>query len=305
MHIPDGILDTKTAIGTGVLSLGALGYALHHAKRTLAPRKVPLLGLSAAFIFAAQMINFPVAGGTSGHLVGGVLVAALLGPSAAVIVISTVLIVQCFAFADGGITALGANIFNMGVLGGAVGGLLYQALAKFSRKLPGRLAAAMIASWVAIVLASIAAAGELTSSGKASWNVAFPIITGVHAVIGIGEAAITALVLSAIAKARPELVLQTSAAPEPVKFSFGSVLVFGMLAAIGLALFVSPFASKLPDGLDYAAEHLGLPNPAQSHYTALAAALATLLIFLATWGLARLLIRRKPAPAALPTDVSP
>src|ERR1035437_1150868 len=130
MHIPDGVLDPKTAVATGVLAVAGLGLALRVARRTLPARKVPLLGLSAAFVFAAQMLNFPVAGGTSGHLVGGVLVAALLGPSAAVIALAAVLIVQCFMFADGGITALGANIFNMGIMGSVVGWMIYALLAR-------------------------------------------------------------------------------------------------------------------------------------------------------------------------------
>src|SRR5436309_2912280 len=104
MHIPDGFLDIKTCIATSALSAAGLGYALSHARRTLSPRKVPLLGLSAAFVFAAQMINFPVGGGTSGHLLGGVLAAALLGPSCAIVVLAAVLMMQCFAFADGGIS---------------------------------------------------------------------------------------------------------------------------------------------------------------------------------------------------------
>src|ERR1035441_9653686 len=116
MHIPDGFIDGKTA---GVTALLAVAGA------RLAPRRVPLLGLAAAFLFAAQMVNFPVAGGTSGHLVGGVLVAALLGPSAAIVVLTTVLIVQCFLFADGGVLALGANIFNMGIVGAAGGYAIY------------------------------------------------------------------------------------------------------------------------------------------------------------------------------------
>lgn len=126
MHIPDGFIDGKTAAVTGGLSATAIGLALRQIKRELPARRVPLLGLAAAFLFAAQMVNFPVAGGTSGHLVGGVLVAALLGPSAAVIVVTAVLIVQCFLFADGGVMALGANIFNMGVLDGIGGYLIYR-----------------------------------------------------------------------------------------------------------------------------------------------------------------------------------
>ena len=110
MHIPDGFIDGKTAATTALLSAAGVGLALRQVRRRLPPRRVPLLGLAAAFLFAAQMVNFPVAGGTSGHLVGGVLAAALLGPSAAIVVLTTVLIVQCFLFADGGVLALGANI---------------------------------------------------------------------------------------------------------------------------------------------------------------------------------------------------
>src|SRR5512146_2775607 len=118
MHIPDGFLDTKTAAATGAIAALGLGVALRQARVHLPSRRVPLLGLAAAFVFAAQMISFPVVAGTSGHLVGAVLVAALLGPSAAVVVISAVLMVQCLMFSDGGISALGANIFNMAVIGG-------------------------------------------------------------------------------------------------------------------------------------------------------------------------------------------
>lgn len=311
MHIPDGFLDAKTALASAALSLVGLGFALHHTRQTLPPRKIPLLGLAAAFVFAAQMINFPVGVGTSGHLLGGVLVAALLGPSAAVIVISTVLIVQCLAFADGGITALGANIFNMAILGGAVGGLLYQLLARFSKTLFGRLVAAILAAWFVVVLASIAAAGELALSGKVAWNLAFPVMTGVHALIGLGEGLITALVLSAIAQVRPELVCGADAlvGPSTPGKTLRPLLVFGILAATGLALFVSPFASKLPDGLNFVAQKLGFEHQEQTHpsllqnYTPLAAAIATLLIFPLAWLIARLLLPRKQVqPATPPLD---
>src|SRR4051812_10098433 len=181
MHIPDGFLDAKTAAGTAVFAAVGLSVALRHAKRTMPPRKVPLLGLSAAFVFAAQMVNFPVAGGTSGHLVGGVLTAALLGPSAAGIVLTTVLIVQCLAFADGGITALGANIFNMGIIAGVCGWLIYVPLVRVlggrgdaRRALKGRIAAVVVASWLSTVLAAIVCAGELTASGMVAWKAAFP-----------------------------------------------------------------------------------------------------------------------------------
>jgi cobalt/nickel transport system permease protein len=120
MHIPDGFIDGKTAATTALLAAAGVGLALRQVRRRLPPRRVPLLGLAAAFLFAAQMVNFPVVGGTSGHLLGGVLAAALLGPSAAIVVLTTVLIVQCFLFADGGVLALGANVFNMAIVSAAV-----------------------------------------------------------------------------------------------------------------------------------------------------------------------------------------
>src|SRR5512143_666441 len=126
MHIPDGFLDAKTAIATGGLALAGLGVALRQARLSLPPRRVPLLGLAAAFVFAAQMLNFPVAGGTSGHLVGGVLACVLLGPSAAVLALTSVLIVQCLLFADGGVLALGANVFNMAIVGSVAGYGIYR-----------------------------------------------------------------------------------------------------------------------------------------------------------------------------------
>ena len=167
---------------------------------------MPLLGLTAAFVFAAQMINFPVAGGTSGHLIGAVLTAALLGPSAAVVVISAVLIVQCLMFADGGLSALGANVFNMGVLGGVGGWAIYHAVSRAVKGLFGRVLAAAFAAWCSTVLASVACAGELAASGTVAWSVALPAMAGVHMLIGVGEGLITALVLAAIARARPELL---------------------------------------------------------------------------------------------------
>src|ERR1700730_4581681 len=115
MHVPDGFLDAKTALISGSVSVVGVGYSLRELRKHLPPRKVPLMGLSAAFVFAAQMLNFPVAGGTSGHLLGGVLTAVLLGPSAAILVLTAVLVVQCLLFADGGLLALGANVLNMGI----------------------------------------------------------------------------------------------------------------------------------------------------------------------------------------------
>jgi cobalt/nickel transport system permease protein len=253
MHIPDGFLDAKTALATGALSVGGLGLALADARRSLPPRKVPLLGLTAAFIFVAQMINFPVLGGTSGHLIGATLAAVLVGPSAAIIVIATVLLLQCFAFADGGVTALGANLLNMGMIGAVGGWMIYAPLARLAPSRRGRLAAAAAACWGSTVLAAVVCAGELAASGTAPWRTVFPAMAGVHALIGIGEAAITVMVLSAIGSVRPELLK-----PERESgASYWPVLGIGMVAVAGMAVFVLPFASKAPDGLEWTAERLG------------------------------------------------
>jgi len=259
MHIPDGFLDAKTALVCGGLSLAGLGVALRQARRHMPPRRVPLMGVSAAFIFAAQMLNFPVAGGTSGHLVGGVLAAVLLGPSAAIIVLAAVLIVQCFVFGDGGVTALGANIFNMGLVSAGGGYFLYRAM---TRILPGpgvrgRIAAAAFASWCATVIAAIACAGELAMSSRVPWGVVFPAMAGVHMLIGIGEALITCLIVLAIERARPELI-EGAHTLRPQTGRGLEWAVFGTLIALGLAIFVSPFACKWPDGLEKIAGKLGL-----------------------------------------------
>jgi cobalt/nickel transport system permease protein len=321
MHIPDGFLDSKTAVATGVLAAAGLGVALRHARRYLPPRRVPLLGLAAAFVFAAQMLNFPVLAGTSGHLVGGVLTAVLLGPSAAVIVISAVLIVQCLMFADGGISALGANIFNMAIIGGTLGWAIYYPVSRMFKGRFGTVLAAAFASWCSTVLAAVACAGELTVAGKARWSVVLPAMAGVHMLIGVGEGLITALVLSAIARARPEL-LQSEPSVTP-GHSYGTVLAYGVLIALGLALFVSPLASKWPDGLDKTAEILGfqtqaagpiMPAPIPDYAmpglhgsvlaTSIAGAVGTVVAFVLAWLLARTLVprtRTEDSPSSRPT----
>jgi cobalt/nickel transport system permease protein len=165
------------------------------------------MGVTAAFVFAAQMINFPVAGGTSGHFLGAVFSSVLLGPWASLIVMTIVLVVQCLGFADGGLTAIGSNIFNMGVMG-ALGGYgvfitLYVLLRK-SRK--GFFIALAISSWFSIMLGASAAAIELAISGTSPLKVALPAMAGTHALIGIGEAIITTTAVSLILKTRPDLV---------------------------------------------------------------------------------------------------
>lgn len=255
MHIPDGFLDTKTIVATTTLSAVGIAAAWRQTQKYIRPQRVPMLGVAAAFVFAAQMLNFPVVAGTSGHLMGAVLSTVLLGPGAASIVMCCVLVVQCFLFADGGVLALGANIFNMAILGSIVGDVLYRSVRRMVGGERGRIAAVAVASWCSVVLASICCAGELAWSGTVSWQAAFPAMAGVHAVIGIGEAVITCLIILAIKKARPELLKPPSG---DVQYGgYSTVVVYGVVIAIGLVLFVSPFASEWPDGLEMVAAKLG------------------------------------------------
>jgi len=256
MHIPDGFIDAKTAIATGVIATVGLGIALTSVRRTVPSCRIPLIGLAAAFVFAAQMLNFPVAGGTSGHLIGAVLVTVLLGPNAAVLVLSAVLILQCFMFADGGVTALGANIFNMALIAPSVGYGFYTAIRRIAGDgLRSRLFATAFASWCSTVAASIVCAGQLALSGTAAWGVCFTVMTGVHMLIGIGEAFITTLVVAGVARVRPELFFERS--QSDLHPRYGELTVYGLLVSLGLCVFVAPFACGWPDGLEKVAAALG------------------------------------------------
>jgi cobalt/nickel transport system permease protein len=207
MHIPDGFLNTATAATTYVVSAGGVGYSIREANRKLGDRHVPLMGVMGAFIFAAQMLNFPVLGGTSGHLIGGALAAILLGPWAGTLIMACVLIVQCLVFQDGGLTALGANIFNMGLVACFVGYYLYRAVVSLmgeSRR--STLVGGFVGAWTSVFVASIVCAIELAISGRSPLGVALPAMAGVHALIGIGEGLITTAVLAFVTATRADLL---------------------------------------------------------------------------------------------------
>ncbi len=207
MHIPDGFLNVATAAGTYVISAGGVGYGLRRLAGKLGEKQIPMVGVMAAFIFAAQMLNFPVAGGTSGHLVGGALAAILLGPWTGLLVMTCVLLVQAIVFQDGGITALGANVLNMGIISVFLGYYVYRAISVLLKgKGVAEPLAGFVAGWVSIVAAAAACAIELALSGTSPLGVALPAMAGIHALIGIGEGLITALVLSFVKAARPDLL---------------------------------------------------------------------------------------------------
>jgi cobalt/nickel transport system permease protein len=206
MHIPDGFLDARTNLTLAGVALVALAIALRRTRAALGERQAPLVGVTTAFIFAAQMVNIPIGFGTSGHLMGAALATILLGPWAAMLALGLVLVVQCLVFADGGLTALGSNITNIALVGTATAWLVFttvRALVPATRG--GLVVATATASWCSVVAAATACAIELGIAGK-PLSVLLPALVGVHAVIGVGEAVITVSVVSMVLAARPDLV---------------------------------------------------------------------------------------------------
>ncbi len=215
------------------------------------------MGTMAAFVFAAQMVNFPVGPlPISGHLIGGVLAAVMLGPWAGAGVIAAVLIVQCLLFADGGPRALGANFVNMGLIGSVVGYAIYAPIRRAIGGRSGVLVGGMVASWFSVLLAASAFAVELAASGR---RADFLRVLGwmilIHAAIGLGEAIITGLVLRAVLLRRPDLVHDSELAAGPIRW--GQVTACGLAVALALAAFLAPFASEHPDGLEWVGARLG------------------------------------------------
>jgi cobalt/nickel transport system permease protein len=203
VHIPDGFLDPKTWIGCSAITVAMLSAAVRRTKEKLAEKQVPLMGVMAAFIFAAQMINFPIIGGTSGHLVGGVLAAVLFGPFSASIIMTVILLIQCFLFNDGGVTALGANILNMGIIAPFLGYAVYNALRGV-----GNVIASFFAAWVSVVAAAAACALELAVSGTSPLGVALPAMLFWHLFIGVGEGVITAAVVGYLERVKSDLLTE-------------------------------------------------------------------------------------------------
>ncbi len=207
MHIPDGFLSLPVAAAAYGVSVAVGAVTIVQAKRRFADRFVPLAGISAAFIFAAQMVNFPIGGGTSGHFLGATLACILLGPSVGFWIMLLVLVMQCLVFADGGITALGANILNMGIVGGIISYAIFTLILKILPRTKGSfLAAAFGVSWLAVVLAALACSVELGVSGTIPLKIVIPVMVGSHVLIGLGDAVVTTAVLSYMLTARPDLV---------------------------------------------------------------------------------------------------
>lgn len=294
MHVPDGFINAPVSAVTGVVAAGAIAVSLRGARRELDERTAPLAGLVAAFIFAVQMLNFPVAAGTSGHLLGGALAAILVGPYTGVLCVSVVLLMQGILFADGGLTALGVNITDMAIVTTVVSYALFRGLVKV---LPRTRRSITVASFVAALLSVPAAAVAFTliyavggTTDIAITKVATAMI-GVHVLIGIGEAVITALTVGAVVAVRPDLVygarglqqrlklrvngelVDTPAAPAatpaPVaaRSSHRKVWITGLVTSLVLAGFVSFYASASPDGLEKVAKDKGIDAKTEKHAT--------------------------------------
>ena len=257
MHIPDGFLSIVTSVICWLITVAILSMAVSRTNKNLGERQVPLMGVMAAFIFAAQMINFPVAGGTSGHLLGGALAAITLGPWAGMLVMTAVIAVQGLLFQDGGLLVMGANILNMGLLTAAVGYGLYRSAA--GKNQTTKLIVAGIAAWLSVMTGALATSLQLWLSSTARIDIVVPAMLAVHALIGLGEALITVAALSFILRMRPDILGEESASAQG---SRGWVIA-GILITLAVVL-LSPLASADPDGLERVAHDLGFISTAQS-----------------------------------------
>jgi len=254
LHIPDGFLNVPISIIFWVLTIIFVGIAVRKTQGQFGERQVPLMGVMAAFIFAAQMINFPVAGGTSGHLLGGALAAIVLGPWAGILVMTTVVGVQALVFQDGGLLVMGANIFNMGLVTTLIGYGIYRGVQ--GRSYGTKLAVAGVASWLSVVAGALLTAIQLWLSGISTIRLVFPAMLGVHILIGVGEALITVAALTFILKTRPDMLDQS----EP-KGGRGWIVAGALVSLVVVIL--SPWASADPDGLERVAMDLGFFSSGQ------------------------------------------
>ncbi len=251
MHIPDGLLDVATSAGTTAVSGATLAYALHRVRRDLPDRAAPLMGMTAACLFAAQTLNFPLfIAPTSGHLLGGVLAAVLLGPWGGILVIAAVVVVQCLLFQDGGLTALGANTLILGLVGSGLGYAIFSTVRRWVPGQAGVVAGATVAAWFSVQLGAVVAS-VLIAIGP---NFAIGQILGVmllaHAIIGLAEAVVTGLAVSFVMRARPDLIYGEARDLGRLGHLAQVALAGGAIAAM-LAVFLAPLASGLPDGLEH------------------------------------------------------
>ena len=253
LHIPDGFLSGLVSAACWLVIVGVLAYALRAAQGTLDERLIPLAGIMGAFVFAAQMINFPVAGGTSGHFIGATLTFIVLGPWLGMLTMSAVVALQALLFQDGGLLVMGANMMVMGLVPGFVG---YQVWRIGVGRVRLETAVTAAAAWLSIMAAALIATLLLAFSGTTSLSFALPAMLGVHALIGVGEALITVAALSFIRRTRPTIIEEANGAQR------NSWLILGLIAAM-LVVLLAPFASGYPDGLEWVAQTTGFAKSAQ------------------------------------------
>jgi cobalt/nickel transport system permease protein len=256
LHIPDGFLTLMVSLIFWLITILMVWLAVSKTNQSLGEKQIPLMGIMAAFIFAAQMLNFPIAGGTSGHFLGGALAAIVLGPWAGILVMTAVVGVQALLFQDGGLLVMGANIFNMGILTAVIGFGLYRLVVHQKRGI--RLVVAGSGAWLATMTAALLTALQLWLSGTTRLEIVLPAMLGVHALIGVGEGLITVAALAYIEQTRPDLLSMEKTAQEGGR----GWIVGGVLLTLA-ALFLSPFASGNPDGLERVAEDLGFLGTGQ------------------------------------------
>ena len=257
LHIPDGFLTLAVSLVCWAITAATLAMAVSRTNKSLGEKQVPLMGIMAAFIFAAQMLNFPVAGGTSSHLLGGALAAIVLGPWAGMLAMTAVIAVQGLLFQDGGLLVMGANILNMGLITAAIGYGLYRGAMNSPRAT--KLAVAGVAAWLSVMAGALFTSLQLWLSGTSQLQVVIPAMLGVHALIGVGESLITVGALAFIFKTRPDLLDEKSASAQGGR---GWVYA-GVVISLAVVL-LSPLASLHPDGLNRVAENLGFIHTAQS-----------------------------------------
>jgi cobalt/nickel transport system permease protein len=272
MHAPDGFLNGSTAVVTGLIILVVVGFAVRQSRHQLKDRAIPLAGITAAFVFAAQMFNFPVAAGTTGHLLGGALAAILLGPSVGAVVVTIVVVVQALAFADGGLTALGYNVLNMAVIP-AYGGYAVFRLAR--RLLPetsgGVVGATGLAGWASVVMSSAAFSIEwlFGATAPVSFDDVFGAMVGIHALIGIGEGLISGLAVGAVLASRPDIVYGARDLPDgqlaETRVGIRVFVLGGVLASLVFAAVFSQFAVDGLDGLERVARDTGFISAGADH----------------------------------------
>jgi len=250
LHIPDGFLTIMVSLIFWVITIIMVGLAVSKTNRSLGEKQVPIMGVMAAFIFAAQMLNFPIAGGTSGHFLGGALAAIVLGPWAGILVMTAVVGIQALLFQDGGLLVMGANIFNMGILTAVIGYGLYRLVIHQKKEI--RLVVAGGGAWIATMAAALITSLQLWLSGTTRLEIVLPTMLGVHALIGLGEALITVAALVYIEQTRPDILNVN----HPAKEGGWGWIVSGVLISL-VAVLISPLASGNPDGLEKVASDLG------------------------------------------------